>query len=78
MGKNTFFASCVIYDMIFIYCKWIFTWWQWRVNLYKNMKETAINERRNNTQNSTKTQDTQNRNQTYTTRNQTYKTRKQS
>ena len=39
--------------MIFIYCHWVFTLWQWSVNLYKNKKETAIQKRRNSTQNNT-------------------------
>jgi hypothetical protein len=41
-------------DMIFVYCNWVSTRWQWSVNLYKNRKETAIYERRNNTENNTK------------------------
>jgi len=56
--------------MIFIYCNWVSTRWQWSVDLYKNRKETDIYRRRNNTQNSTQnntqksreTQNTQNRN----------------
>jgi len=35
------------YDMIFIYCNWISTRWQWSVDLYKNRKETAIYKKRN-------------------------------
>jgi hypothetical protein len=46
----------MIYDMIFIYCNWVSTWWQWSVNLYKNRKETAIYKRGNITQNNTKAQ----------------------
>jgi len=34
--------------MIFMYCSWVFTQWQWSVNLYKNRKETDIYIRRNN------------------------------
>ena len=47
-------------DVIFIYCNWISTRWQWSVNLYKNREETAIYRRRINT----KTQNTQNRKHT--------------
>jgi len=57
--------------MIFIYCKWISTRWQWSVNLYKNRKETAIYKRITNTQNSTIAQNTQNRKQTHQTGKQT-------
>jgi len=53
--------------MMFIYCNWVSTRWQWSVDLYKNRKETAIYMRRNNTrnitQNITKTQNTQHRKQ---------------
>jgi len=28
--------------MIFMYCSWVSTQWQWSVNLYKNRKETDI------------------------------------
>jgi hypothetical protein len=31
--------------MIFIYCKWVSIRWQWSVDLYKNRKETAQNEK---------------------------------
>jgi len=48
--------------MIFIYCNWISTRWQWSVDLYKSSKETAICKWRNNTQNNTKTHNLQNRN----------------
>ena len=34
--------------MIFIYCNWVSTRWQWLVNLNKNRKETAIYKRINN------------------------------
>ena len=40
--------------MIFIYCKWVSTQWQWLVNLYKDRKETAVYKRRYNTPNNTK------------------------
>jgi hypothetical protein len=59
------------YDIYDIYCGLVSTWWQWSVNLYKNRKETAIYKRRNSAQNNTKTQNIQNRNQTYKTRKQT-------
>jgi hypothetical protein len=49
------------YGMVFIYCGWVSTRWQWLVDLYKNKKETAIYKRRNNTQSNTKTQNTQDR-----------------
>ena len=40
---------------------WVSTQWQWSVDVYKTRKGTAIYERRNNTQNYTKTiQRTQN------------------
>jgi len=32
-------------DMIFIYCNWVSTRWQWSVDLYKNRKETAQKEK---------------------------------
>jgi hypothetical protein len=57
----------LIYDMIFIYCNWISTRWQWSVDLYKNTKETAICKWRNNTQNNTKTHNLQNIKQTFKT-----------
>jgi len=57
--------------MIFIYCNWVSTRWQWCINLYKKRKETAIYERRKNSQNSTKVQNTQNKKQIYKTRKQT-------
>jgi len=41
------------YD-IFIYCGWVSTRWQRSVDLYKNMKETALYKRRYNTQSNTK------------------------
>jgi len=47
------------HEMIFIYCNCVSTRWQRSVNLYRNRKETAIYRRRNNTQNNTKTQNTQ-------------------
>ena len=50
--------------MIFMYCSCVSTRWQWSVNLYKNSKETAVYKMRNNTQNNTQTQNTQNRKQT--------------
>jgi len=34
--------------MIFMYCIWVSTQWQWSVNLYKNRKETDIYKRGNN------------------------------
>ena len=52
------------YD-IFVYCNWFSNQWQWSEDLYKNSKETAIYKRRNNTQNNTETQNTQNRKQKY-------------
>ena len=57
----------MIYDTIFIYCKWVSTRWQWSVDLYKNRKETA--QKSNNTQYNTKTQNTQNGKQKYITKN---------
>ena len=50
---------------------WGFALWQWSVNWYKNMKQTVIYKRRNNTQNNTKKWNTQNRIPTHTTRKQT-------
>jgi len=44
-----------------IHCNWVSGRWQWSVNLYKNRKETAIYKRRN-TQNNTKTQNSQTEN----------------
>ena len=44
----------IFYDKLFIYCNEFSIWWQWSVNLYKNMKETAVYKRGNNTQNNTK------------------------
>jgi len=35
----------VIYDMIFIYCNWVSTRWQWSVDLYKHRKETTQKEK---------------------------------
>jgi len=32
------------YDMIFNYCNWVSTRWQWSVDLYKNRIETAQKE----------------------------------
>ena len=58
----------MIYDMIFIYCNWVSTLWQRSVDLYVNRKETAIYRRGNNTQNNTRTQNTQNRKENYKTR----------
>jgi len=54
----------MIWYMIFIYCNWVFSLWQWLVNLYKSKKDAAVYRRRNSTQN-TKTQNTQNRKKTY-------------
>jgi len=53
----------MIYDMIFIYCNWFSTRWQWSVDLYKNRKETAKKEKQytKQYQNNTKTQNTQNK-----------------
>jgi hypothetical protein len=58
------------YD-IFIYCNWFSTRWQRLVNLYKNGKEAATYKRRNNRQDNTRAQNTQNRKQTYKTRKET-------
>jgi hypothetical protein len=62
--------------MLFIYSNWISTRWQWSVDLYKNRKETAQNEKQytKNIKN-TKTQNIQNRKQKYKTKNipRTYK-----
>ena len=30
--------------MIFTYCNWVSTWWQWSVNLYKYRKEKMYTE----------------------------------
>jgi len=38
--------------MLFIYCSWVSTWWQWSVDLYENRKRQ--HERRNSTQSNTK------------------------
>jgi len=43
-------SALLIYDMIFIYCNWLSTLWQWLGNLYKYGKETAIYKRRNHTE----------------------------
>ena len=51
----------ILYGMNFIYCSSVSKRWQRSVNLYKNMSRTAKYERRNNTQNNTKTQNRQNR-----------------
>jgi len=32
----------MIYDMIFIYCSWVSTQWQWSIHLYWNMKVSNI------------------------------------
>jgi hypothetical protein len=69
-----FLSSVICHDMIFIYCNWVSTRWQWSVNMYKNRKETDVYERRNNTQNNTKAQNTQNTKQIHETRKQTYNT----
>ena len=45
-------------DTIFVNCCWISTLWQWSVKLYTNIKQTTIYMGRNNTENSTKTQNT--------------------
>jgi hypothetical protein len=29
------------YDMIIIYCNWVFTWWHWSLNLHKYRKGTV-------------------------------------
>jgi hypothetical protein len=62
--------------MLFIYSNWIYTRWHWSVDLYKNRKETAQNEKQytKNIKN-TKTQNIQNRKQKYETKNipRTYK-----
>jgi len=34
-----------VYDMIFIYCNWVSTQWQWSVDLYPYRKETAQKEK---------------------------------
>ena len=57
-------------DMIFIYCNWDSTRWQWSVNLQKNRNGTAVNEKRKNTQNNKNTQNTQIRKQTFKIRKQ--------
>ena len=71
LPANTLYAFLffpnVLHDMIwydiFIYCNWVSSRWQWRVNLDKKRKETAIYKRRNNTQNNKKAQN-RNRKQT--------------
>jgi len=40
-GRQNF----LIFDVIFIYCKWVSTRWQWSVDLYENRKETAQKEK---------------------------------
>jgi len=58
----------IIIIIIIIYSNWVSTRWQWSVILYKNRKETPVCKKRNNTQNSTKTEITQNRKQKYETK----------
>ena len=41
--------------MIFKYCNWVSTRWQWSGNSYIDSKETAIYKRRDDTQNKRKT-----------------------
>ena len=41
--------------MIFIYCNWVSTRWQWSANLYRNSKETV---KKGKTVDKTKTQNT--------------------
>jgi hypothetical protein len=56
--------------MLFIYCNWVSTRWQWSVDWHKNRKETE--KMKNNTQNNTKNTkacDTQIRQQKYKTKN---------
>jgi len=36
--------------ILYLYCSWVSTRWQWSVNLQKYRKETAIYKKRNNTQ----------------------------
>jgi hypothetical protein len=52
-------AYVIIYDMIFINCDWVVTWWQWSVHVYtdRNKENNYIHE--TDTQNST-TQSTYN------------------
>jgi len=41
---STFFLNfqmVLIYGMLFIYCNWVSTQWQWSVDLYKNRRETT-------------------------------------
>jgi hypothetical protein len=35
----------MVWYMLFIYGSWVSTRWQWSVDLYKNRKETAQNEK---------------------------------
>jgi hypothetical protein len=57
--------------MIFVNYTCVSTRWQWSINLYTNRKETTVYMTRNNTQNKTKTQKTQNTKAKYKTRKQT-------
>ena len=58
------------YDMIFIYCNWFPTRWQWSVNLYKHSKETEGKEKQYTKQHRTHKNENKHRknnNRVYTT-----------
>jgi hypothetical protein len=61
MGKTLVIKSDTgkSYD-IFIYCSWVSIHWQWSVDLYKNLKETAQKEKqyKNSTTHKTKNKHT--------------------
>jgi len=59
--------------MIFIHRSWVSTRWQWLVNLYKYRKETAVYTSRYNIQNSTETQNTENRKEKHTKQEKSHK-----
>jgi hypothetical protein len=62
-GKRVSEKQCSWYDVIFIKCYQVSTWWQWSVNLYTNRRQTTIHMTRKETQYNTKTHNTENRNQ---------------
>ena len=65
MDLHCYSSLCIYYMMmmmIFIYCNWVSTRWQWSVTCTKIGHRQ--HKRRNNTQNNTKTQNTQNRKHT--------------
>jgi len=61
------------YDTIYVFCNLVSTWWQPSVNLYKDRKTVSCIERRNNTQNGTKTQNTWHRKKKHTKRESKHK-----